>query len=124
MSHDDLGAEVDATIKIEMQTSNSYSWLDRDQAKMPSFYLPEAPGVVIAGDPLLRAVGYRPGSRRPSDWFKFSPGVFRHFKLKDGMITQQVRTGDAKFWVVERFRSGDWHDPSGRYPGLNIHALV
>jgi hypothetical protein len=88
-----------------MQTCNSYTWLDRDQAKMPSVYLQEAPGVAIAGDRLLHAIGYRPGSRRPNDWSKYNPGVFRHchFTHKDKMVLQ-VRTGDAKFWVVERFR--------------------
>ena len=106
-----------------MQANNPYTLLDRDQAKMPDFYLPEAPGVAIADGPLLRAVGYDPGSNGPRDWFKFNPGVFRHGTGRDGMILQ-VRTGDAKLWVVERFCSGDWLDPSGRYPGLNVYALV
>ena len=107
-----------------MQTSNNpYTLLDRNRAKMPDYYLPEAPGVAIADNPLLRAVGYHPGSKRPRDWFKFNRGVFRHRTCRDGMILQ-VRTGDAKFWVVERFHEVDLLDPSGRYPGLNVYALV
>jgi hypothetical protein len=105
-----------------MQTSNFYTYFDRDQAQMPTDYLPEAPGVAIAGDPLLYAIGYRPGSRRPSNWSEYRPGVFRHchFTHKDKMVLQ-VRMGDAKFWVVERFRIGEWRGP---YPGLNLYALV
>ncbi len=107
------------------------TWLDRDQAKIPSYYLPEAPGVAIAGNAILRAIGYRPGSKRPSDWFKHNPGVFRYLKRftnaagmvryrahDDGVILQVRQCG--KLWVIERFRSRDW---AGR-PGLNIYALV
>jgi hypothetical protein len=111
------------------------SLLDRDQTEMPSYYLPEASGVAIAGDALLRAVGYHPGSKRPPDWFKKNSGVFRYLKRfktnsgmlryrahDDGVILQVRQCG--KLWVIERFRDGDMLDPSGRYPGLNISALV
>jgi len=105
-----------------MQTG-FYTWLDRDRAKLPSNYLPEAPRVAIAGDSLLRTVGYRPGSKRPSGWRKCIPGVFRHRTGSDGMILQ-LRDGDAKLWVIERFHDGDWFNhPDGRR-GLNIYALV
>jgi len=107
------------------------TWLDRDQTEMPSDYLPEAPGVAIAGDAILRAIGYRPGSKRPSDWFKHNPGVFRYlkrFKTNSGMLRYRAHDDGVifqvrqcgKLWVIERFRSGDW---AGR-SGLNIYALV
>jgi hypothetical protein len=107
-----------------MQTSNSYTWLDRDQTEMPSNYLPEASGVAIAGDALLRAVGYHPGSKRPLDWFKKNSGVFRYREgqRRLGGIILQVRQAGT-LWVIERYRDGDWLDPAGR-PGLNIYALV
>jgi len=100
------------------------TWLDREQAKMlPNDYLAEAPGVAIAGDAILHAVGYRSGSRRPPGWFKHNPGVFRHSTRRDGMILQVRQCENEKLWVIERFRAGDWLDPAGR-PGLNIYALV
>jgi hypothetical protein len=113
------------------------TWLDREQAKMlPSDYLAEAPGVAIAGDAILRAIGYRPGSQRPPGWFKRNTGVFRYlrrFKTNaglfayaahmDGMILQVRQCENEKLWVIERFRAGDWLDPAGRL-GLNIYALV
>jgi len=107
-----------------MHTSNPYTWLDRDQAKMPNYYLPEAPGVAIAGDSLLRAVGYDCGSRRPRGWVESNAGVFRYYSTPGDKMILQVREGDAKFWVVERFRVNDWLDPSGRVPGVNIYTLV
>ncbi len=112
------------------------SLLDRNQTEMPSDYLPEAPGVAIAGDALLRDIGYLPGSKRPTDWVKTNSGVFRCLRRlsppacsryatdPDRMILQVRQSGNQKLWVIERFLDGDWLDPSGRYPGLNIYALV
>src|SRR5271156_1003597 len=44
--------------------------IDREQTEMPSDYLPEAEGMLIAGKAMLRAAGYRPGSRRSRSWIK------------------------------------------------------
>jgi hypothetical protein len=66
-----------------------YNLLDRDQAKMPDYYLPDAPGIALAGDPLLHAMGYRYGSKRPPGWVKTNGGVFRYlrkFKINSGQI--------------------------------------
>jgi hypothetical protein len=91
---------------------------------MPSDYLPEAPGVAIAGDAILRAIGYRFGSQRLHGWFKTNTGVFRYREgqRRLGGIILQVRQAGT-LWVIERYRDGDWLDPAGR-PGLNIYALV
>jgi hypothetical protein len=115
--------------------SRLFDLFDREQIKMPIDYLPDAPGVAIAGDALLHALAYSPGSKRPPDWFKTKLGVFRYlkrFEIKpglfgytahaDGVILQVRQCG--KLWVIERYRDGDWLDPSGRCPGLNLYALV
>jgi len=47
--------------------------LDRDQAGMTEFFIPEAvQGVLIAGRDMLIAAGHVPGAPEPMDW---TPGV-------------------------------------------------
>src|SRR5215472_3552996 len=45
--------------------------------EMPHWYVPIAKGVLIAGEDMLRAAGYLPGSRRPDGWSPGKPGAFK-----------------------------------------------
>lgn len=102
--------------------SRLYEVVDRTPNVLPQDYLPHATCVAIAGDPILRAIGYRPGSKRPSGWIEENPSVFRYPTRNDGVILQ-VREG-RKLWVIERYNDGDLLDPSGRrLVGLNIYSL-
>jgi hypothetical protein len=67
--------------------------MDRDQTEMPEYYLPEAQGVVIAGEAMLRAAGYRPGSYRPRlfgkpVWYQEKRHVFRRLTYDEGRVLQ------------------------------------
>jgi hypothetical protein len=100
--------------------------MDRDQTEMPEYYLPEAQGVVIAGEAMLRAAGYRPGSYRPRlfgkpVWYQEKRHVFRRLTYDEGRVLQVRGCGD--FWVVERFYQGDTR-PDGLGYAYNISALV
>jgi hypothetical protein len=83
---------------------------DREQTELPPDYLPEASNALIAGDAILKAIGYRPGSNRPRRWIKKNRHVFRKPTYDEQRFILQVRrSGD--FWVVEKF-------------SLNLYALV
>src|SRR5664280_2042546 len=64
--------------------------IDRSQTKMPDDYLPGAPGVLIAGEDMLRAAGYVPGSNRPRGWL---PANHRNFRRRPR------HKGDHMLWV-------------------------
>jgi hypothetical protein len=87
------------------------TFIDRDQAPMPDIYVPSAKGVLIAGEDLLRAAGYRARSHRPKGWRKFKPGVF--VKPLSSEFTLEVRqcgSWRSNMWTVERsnfFTDGD-----------------
>jgi hypothetical protein len=85
--------------------------LDRSQTKIPDDYLPDAPGVLIAGEDMLRAAGYVPGSNRPRGWKPANPGAFTK-PSRDGVHTLRVRQcGHAKdkdkLWIIERSSFAD-----------------
>jgi hypothetical protein len=75
--------------------------VDRIHTGMESDYLPEAPGILIAGQDLLRAAGYRAGMPRPFYWKPAEPGKFMRPRL--------IKTGNklwvsncGEYWLVER----------------------
>ncbi len=92
--------------------SNSYSteivprldhFIDRDKTDLPGDYLPDAPGVLIANEGMLRAAGYVSGSYRPRGWDRVKTAAFR--KAADHGDRLQVRPcGNAQSarWVIER----------------------
>jgi hypothetical protein len=51
--------------------------LDRGQTELSAHYLPEAPGVMMAGEDLLRAARYVPGSHRPRGWEPLGDGFMK-----------------------------------------------
>ena len=105
--------------------------LGRTSTNLPADYLPHATCVAIAGEPILQAIGYRPGSYRPRFWDKIRGGGFRRLTYSGGrqqpFILQVRQCKDLKgkgLWVVERFQDGDLLDPSGRkLVGPNIYTL-
>jgi hypothetical protein len=74
--------------------------IDRDQAKMPSWYLPAAPGALIAGGTILSATGYRPGSHRPCGWRKDDYVNFSRWSVDKRRLLRVKMCGD--FWVLLR----------------------
>jgi hypothetical protein len=90
--------------------------LDRSQTKMPDDYLPEAPGVLIAGEDMLRAAGYVQGSYRPRGWAQVKHQVFK-VRSQDRERSLVVRRY-GNFWVVERQQS------SKGIPFFDTYALV
>jgi hypothetical protein len=56
-----------------------FEFVERSVTEMPADYLPEAPGVMFAGEDMLRAAGYVPGSNRPRGWCRLRPGNYRRY---------------------------------------------
>lgn len=80
--------------------------LDRDQTDVPSYYLPDAEGVNIAGEAMLSAAGYRQRSNGSNDWlqqgwYKKDNHVFRRPTSDEDRILQVRRCG--RFWVTEHY---------------------
>jgi hypothetical protein len=76
--------------------------IDRNQTALPSDYLPEAPGALIAGADMLRAAGHTKRRHRPHGWSPRKPGVFR--KPIGNQLHLQVRQcGNARsdHWTIE-----------------------
>jgi hypothetical protein len=72
--------------------------IERSKTELPDWFVPWAPGVVIASDYLLRAAGHRPGSRRPSGWSPGKPDVFTKVIYGNRLMVR----GCGEFWTVER----------------------
>jgi hypothetical protein len=73
--------------------------IDRVQTAMPDYYLPSAPGVLIAGPAVLHAIGDFPGAATPSGWTRGASGLSKPRNGGTGTLWVQ-RCG--KFWMVER----------------------
>jgi hypothetical protein len=72
--------------------------IERSKTELPDWFVPWAPGVVIASDYLLQAAGHRPGLRRPDGWSPGKPDVFTK-----GMYGNQLMVrGCGEFWTAER----------------------
>jgi hypothetical protein len=75
--------------------------IDRSRTKLPDNYLPDAPGVLIAGKDMLRAAGYVPRSYHPHGWTPGEPGTFlRRHSPHSGHKLWVRKCG--KFWIIER----------------------
>jgi hypothetical protein len=76
--------------------------IDRDETALPSSYLPEAPGVLIASKDMLRAAGHTSHRRRPRGWTPRKPGVFRK-PIGNELLLQVRQCGDARsdHWTIE-----------------------
>jgi hypothetical protein len=73
--------------------------IERDQLSIHDWGLPLARGAVVASDQLLQKVGYRPNSRRPSDW---RPGNDGHFWKPAGNDHCVVVAPLGSLWTIER----------------------
>jgi hypothetical protein len=88
------------------------TFIDRSQTPLPPNYVPNAPGVLMAGEDLLSAAGYRVRSHRPKGWNTCKPGVFLkpvcpQFTLE----VRQCRSWRTRMWTIERsnfFADGDY----------------
>jgi hypothetical protein len=87
---------------FEEAAPRQFEFVDRAETSLPADYLPRAPGVIFAGEAMLSAAGYTPGSYRPPGWDLLSPG---NYTKEMGQYTLQVRQcGDqlSKHWTIER----------------------
>jgi hypothetical protein len=105
--------------------------LDRDQAGMPDYFVPEAPGALLAGKDMLIAAGDIPGAPEPKGW---TPGVplmpelngrrawetadFEKPSADGERMLRIKRLG--KFWMPER----SIRVKCGRYNYREVQALV
>lgn len=92
--------------------------VDREQIELPSFYLPDAPGVVIASQTMLRAAGHTSNHRLPPKWKEVNPGVWRK-DIGDLRLLQVRQSGDAQseHWMIEVLHQ-QWFAPP------EVHAFV
>jgi hypothetical protein len=81
--------------------------IDRNQTALPSCYLPQAPGALIASKDMLRAAGHTSHRRRPQGWTPLRPGVFRK-PVGNQLLLQVRQSGNARsdHWTIEVV-----HDP-------------
>jgi hypothetical protein len=82
--------------------------IDRSETALPDQYLPDAPGVMIAGSTALKAAAdYCSRSDHRRGWLQKNQHTFRR-ALTDGDGILQVRQF-GEFWALERF------DPNHHY---------
>jgi hypothetical protein len=74
-------------------------FIERDQTELPHEYLPGAPGLLPAGEDLLRAVGTVPGAYRPGGWSQVPNGFMRRVYRTNRKLW--VRPC-GKQWLAER----------------------
>jgi hypothetical protein len=75
--------------------------LDRDEARLPEWFVPLARGVAIASDTLLRKAGYRHGMHRPRGWCETLPEYFKWKISCDNFLLVRAND-DTGLWTVER----------------------
>ena len=73
--------------------------IDRSQTEMPDYYLPTAPGVLIAGPDMLHAAGDVPGTPDPAGWTRGASGLMK--PSRDGSRRLWVQPC-GRFWIIER----------------------
>jgi hypothetical protein len=73
--------------------------IERDQTELPDEYLPGAPGMLPAGEDLLRAVGSVPGSYRPGGWSQVPNGFMRRVYRTNRKLWARPC---GKQWLTER----------------------
>jgi hypothetical protein len=91
-----------------MSASLQFEFLDRGAIDMPADYLPDAPGVMFAGEDILSAAGYVPGSIRPPGWIKHQPGCYRKRVGKHVLQVRQCGNSRSTHWTIERFEDLDF----------------
>ena len=76
--------------------------IDRDEARLPKWFVPLARGVAIASDALLREAGHRDGLHRPRGWRETSPQYFvRDLDWRRSLLVRE--SDETGLWTVERF---------------------
>lgn len=79
------------------------TFIDRSQTPLPPNYVPGAIGVLMAGEDMLSAAGYRVGSQRPKGWKKYKPGVFlKPLPPQFTLEVRQCRSWRSRMWIIER----------------------
>ena len=73
--------------------------VDRSQTRMPDYYLPTSPGVLIAGSDMLHAAGDYPGAPPPTGWTRGASGLMR--PSRDGRRVLWVQRC-GRYWILER----------------------
>ena len=79
-----------------------FEFVERGETEMPADYLPEAPGVMFAGEDMLSAAGYVPGSNRPQGWRRLWPGNYRKYVGKHVLMVRQSGGARSERWTIER----------------------
>jgi hypothetical protein len=93
-------------------------FLERSSVEIPEDYLPNAPGVLLAGARMSGYAGWAPGMPCPRGWEGAGPGVYKRVLLfserVDAYCVLRVRqSGYENRWAVER-----------RDPIRGVQALV
>jgi hypothetical protein len=79
-----------------------FEFVDRAAIEMPADYLPAAPGVMFAGEDVLSAAGYVPGSNRPRGWHQHLPGDYRKPLGEHVLVVRQSGNARSERWTIER----------------------
>ena len=79
-----------------------YEFVERGETELPGDYLPEAPGVIFPGEPVLSAAGYVAGSNRPRGWRRLSPGNYRKYVGEHTLMVRQCGGPRSEHWTIER----------------------
>ena len=82
--------------------SLQFEFLDRGAIEMPADYLPDAPGVMFAGEEVFSAAGYVRGSNRPRGWHQHLPGDYRKPFGEHVLVVRQCGNARSQRWTVER----------------------
>jgi len=73
--------------------------IDRILTEMPDYYLPAAPGVLVAGADMLYAAGDFPGAPAPAGWARRASGWMK--PSRDNSRTLWVQPC-GRYWIIER----------------------
>ena len=79
-----------------------FQFIERGETELPADRLPDAQGVIMAGEDMLRAAGYIPGSNRPRGWCRLTPGNYRKNVGKHILMVRQCGGPRSQHWTIER----------------------
>jgi hypothetical protein len=94
-------------LNSDTAASQLFDFLDRDATGMPADYLPDAPGVMFAGEEFLRAAGHAPKSNGPHGWLREQPGNYRKPVGEHVLQVRQCGNSRSNHWTVERWSLWD-----------------